>query len=95
MITPTALIRTTRKEDKVLIRLILRGRRKRTRRRREIPLIRNPLLKLKRLATVRRSLSLRKRYTATISPFRVSIFNSLRKVTVLLLFSIVVSLRYR
>jgi hypothetical protein len=69
MITLTAPIRTTRKEDKVSIRLILRGRRKRTRRRRGMPLIRNPLLKLKRLVTVRRSLSLRKRYTAAISPF--------------------------
>ena len=69
MITPTALIRTTRKEDKVSIRLILRGRRKRTRRRRGIPLIRNPLLKLERLVTVRRSLSLRKRHTAVILLF--------------------------
>jgi hypothetical protein len=94
MITPTAPIRTTRKEDKVLIRLILRGRRKRTRRRRGMPLIRNPLLKLKRPATVRRSLLLRKRHTAVISSFQVPIFNSLRKVTVPLLFSIVVSLRH-
>ena len=69
MITLTALTRTIRKEDKVLIRLILRGRRKRTRRRRGMPLIRNPLLKLERPATVRRSLSLRKRHTAAISPF--------------------------
>jgi hypothetical protein len=69
MIILTAPIRTTRKEDKVLIRLILRGRRKRTRRWRGIPLVRNLLLKLKRLITVRRSLSLRKRYTATILSF--------------------------
>ena len=59
-----------------------------------MPLIRNPLLKLKRLVTVRRSLSLRKRYTAAISPFQVPIFNSLRKVTVPLLFSIAVSSRH-
>jgi hypothetical protein len=69
MITLTALIRTTRKEDKVLIRLILRGRRKRIRRWRGILLIGNPLLKLKRLITVRRLLLLRKRPTATILSF--------------------------
>jgi hypothetical protein len=54
MITLTEPIRTIRKEDKVLIRLTLRGRRKRIRRRRGILLIRNPLLKLKRLITIKR-----------------------------------------